>query len=105
MLVLGASFQERQGNLLPVTVSEAVSELVPTKLVALHLYVPESLGPTDRMVNCGKLLEPDSEYLEEEDEIWISDPLLDVNLQEMEVAAGEADTVHGITTLFPVIAV
>lgn len=54
-------------------------EFVLIKLVVLYLYVLELLGSIDRMVNCGKLLEFDREYLEEEDVIWIFDLLLDVN--------------------------
>lgn len=54
-------------------------EFVLIKLVVLYLYVLEFFGLMDRMVNCGKLLEFDREYLEEEDVIWIFDLLLDVN--------------------------
>ena len=57
------------------------------------------------MVSWGKFTELDTVYLAEEVLMVVSDPLPDVNVQEMDVAAGEADTVQGITTLFPVIAV
>ena len=57
------------------------------------------------MVSWGKFTEFDTVYLAEEVLMVVSDPLPDVNVQETDVAAGEADTVQGITTLFPVIAV
>lgn len=44
-------------------------------------------------------------YLDEEAVMVTTDPLLDVNLHATEFTAGEADTVQGITKLFPVIAV
>ena len=88
--------------LLPVTDKVAVSDDVPTALVAWQRYVPESLLEVARTVSVPSVEVGLNVYLEEEEEIVIWDCELEIKIQDI-VADGLAETEHGIETSWPVV--
>ena len=82
----------------------AVSDDVPTALVAWQRYVPESLLEVARTLSVPSVEVGLNVYLEEDEEIVIWDCELEIKIQDI-VADGLAETEHGIETSWPVIAV
>ena len=82
----------------------AVSDDVPTALVAWQRYVPVSLLEVVRTVSVPSVEVGLNVYLEEDEEIVIWDCELEIKIQDI-VADGLAETEHGIETSWPVIAV